>query len=111
MVEGPGYADASGRSTMPAYPDLTVVQLQDLVAFLSSLTAGEAAAHATPSVAAGPPCRRRRSPANPLPAAPAGTAASAFLVQTYDINPGELAAFERWFRDDFAPKMRPSTAW
>jgi mono/diheme cytochrome c family protein/quinol monooxygenase YgiN len=106
VVEGPGHVDADGRSTMPAYPDLTVAQLQDLVAFLSSLTSGEAAAHATPAsppASAGTPTPAR--PANPLPRAPAGAGAS-FLVQTYDINPGALAAFERWFGDDFAPAMR-----
>ena len=44
-------------------------------------------------------------PANPLPVGPPA-AASAFLVQTYDIKPGELEAFEGWFRDEFAPRMR-----
>src|SRR5262245_39738336 len=103
VVDGPGYADAAGRSSMPAYPDLTVVQLQDLVAFLSSLTSGEPVAHALPLDTPGTPALP--TPANPLPAAPPDPAA-AFLVQTYDIRPGELAAFEAWFRDEFAPKMR-----
>lgn len=106
VVEGPGYIDANGRSTMPAYPDLTVAQLQDLVAFLSSLTSGEAAAHATgvsPPAVAGTPTPA--APAQPLPQAPAG-AGTSFLVQTYDINPGALEPFERWFRDAFAPAMR-----
>jgi mono/diheme cytochrome c family protein/quinol monooxygenase YgiN len=106
VVDGPGHVDANGRSTMPAYPDLTVAQLQDLVAFLSSLTSGEAAAHPTPvspPAPAGTPTPNQ--PANPLPHAPAAAGAS-FLVQTYDINPGELEAFERWFRDAFAPAMR-----
>ena len=104
VVEGPGFADADGRSTMPAYPDLTVAQLQDLVAFLSSLTAGESAAGAPPLVvpiAVPTPAQ----PSKPLPAAPPHPAA-AFLVQTYDIQLGQLAAFEAWFRDEFAPKMR-----
>lgn len=106
VVVGPGYVDAGGRSTMPAYPDLTVAQLQDLVAFLSSLTSGEAAAHVTPvSPPAAPGTPTPARPANPLPQAPAA-AGTSFLVQTYDINPGELDAFERWFRAAFAPSMR-----
>jgi len=106
VVDGPGYADASGRSTMPAYPDLTVAQLQDLVAFLASLTTGEAATSAPlpPAVATSVPPTPAQ-PANPLPAAPPA-AATAFLVQTYNINPGQLEAFERWFHDEFAPRMQ-----
>jgi mono/diheme cytochrome c family protein len=104
VVEGPGYADANGRSTMPAYPDLTVAQLQDLVAFLTSLTAGEAEAHST-LVSAAAVMPTPAHSAHPLPAAPPA-AAAAFLVQTYDIKAGELAAFERWFGDEFAPAMQ-----
>jgi mono/diheme cytochrome c family protein len=110
LVEGPGYIDASGRSTMPIYPDLSVAQLQDLVAFLSSLTIGEAgqdslspAPGVTPPTPLVPP-----NPVGPLPAAPsgAGAAPSAFLLQGYDIKPDQLASFERWFRDELAPRMR-----
>jgi mono/diheme cytochrome c family protein/quinol monooxygenase YgiN len=104
VVDGPGYADTTGRSTMPAYPDLTVAQLQDLVAFLSSLTTGEAAVHPTLVTPAGV-TPTPAQPVSPLPAAPPD-AATAFLVQTYDIKPDQLAAFERWFRDDFAPAMQ-----
>jgi mono/diheme cytochrome c family protein/quinol monooxygenase YgiN len=104
VVDGPGHADATGRSTMPAYPDLTTAQLQDLVAFLSSLTVGEAVAHPTVPVPAGA-TPTPALPPNPLPAAPP-SAAAAFLVQTYDVKPDQLAAFEAWFRDQFAPSMR-----
>ena len=37
LIEGPGYIGADGHSTMPAYPDLTVTQLADLVVYLQSL--------------------------------------------------------------------------
>jgi mono/diheme cytochrome c family protein len=104
VVEGPGFADADGGSTMPAYPDLTVAQLQDLVAFLSSLTTGEPTAGALPLVVSAV-APTPAPPSNPLPVAPPN-AATAFLVQTYDIQPGQLAAFEAWFRDEFAPKMQ-----
>jgi mono/diheme cytochrome c family protein len=104
VIDGRGYADTTGRSTMPAYPDLTVAQLQDLVAFLSSLTVGEAAANPTLPMPAGA-TPTLTLPPNPLPYAPAAPAA-AFLVQTYDINPNQLTAFEAWFREQFAPQMR-----
>lgn len=37
LIEGPGYISAAGRSTMPAYPDMSLRDLADLVAYLSSL--------------------------------------------------------------------------
>ena len=88
LVDGPGYVGADGRSTMPAYPDLTVGQLADVVAYLQTLT--------------GPrdPTARPLTPAalGERPAPPPG-ASGTFLVQTYDVKPGRLAAFEAWFRD------------
>ena len=104
VVEGPGYVDANGRSTMPAYPDLSVAELQDLVAFLRSLTSGEPGLHPAPIIA---PVEIPvpAQPTNPVPAAPARSA-KAFILQAYDVNAGQLADFERWFRDDFAPRMR-----
>ncbi|MFN8643196.1 MAG: hypothetical protein U0802_16625 [Candidatus Binatia bacterium] len=113
LVEGPGYIDEQGRSTMPAYPDLTVAQLQDLVAFLASLTAGgDAPCHAPAAVTpgAGPPPTSVAAPVAPTPAvplpAPPSVAATLFLVQTYDVLPERLAAFERWFQQTFAPALR-----
>jgi hypothetical protein len=104
VVEGPGYVDADGRSTMPAYPDLTVAQLQDLVAFLTSLTVGDADAHPTAIAAAvAEPVPLQST--DPLPAAPPSPA-TVFFLQAYDVNHGQLDAFEGWFRDEFAPRMR-----
>ena len=37
IVTGPGYTDSDGHSRMPAYPEMTLGQLIDLVAYLSSL--------------------------------------------------------------------------
>jgi mono/diheme cytochrome c family protein len=50
VLEGRGWVGGDGRSTMPAYRDLTVGQLLDLVAYLGSLKAphGDAAAARTP---------------------------------------------------------------
>ncbi len=45
LVDAPGYIGGDGRSIMPSYPDMTLAQLVDVVAYLKSL--GETAhAHA-----------------------------------------------------------------
>ena len=41
LVDGPGYLGSDGRSIMPSYPDMTLAQLADLVAYLKSSTAAE----------------------------------------------------------------------
>jgi hypothetical protein len=43
IVEGPGHVGPDGRSRMPAYPDMTLVELADLVAYLTSLRDQECA--------------------------------------------------------------------
>lgn len=112
QVEGAGYLTPDGHSTMPAYPDLTVTQLQDLVAFLASLTAGGEACHAPPAITpgAGPVPTNvvaplAPTPAAPLPAPPA-VAAQVFLVQTYDVLPDRLQAFEQWLQQTFVPALQ-----
>lgn len=90
LVDGPGYIGADGRSAMPAYPDMTVAQLTNLVAYLRSLKSGDTTHLATPSSAAGTVADRD------LPAAPP-SGERRFLVQAYQIRPGQLAAFEAWF--------------
>ena len=98
LVDGRGWVSEQGRSTMPAYPDLTVTQLEDLVAYLSSLTSGDPhAGHRMPGMATG---------AGPAPAAenpadrptPPETAARAFFAQSYDVVPGKVQEFQDWFR-------------
>jgi mono/diheme cytochrome c family protein len=94
VVDGPGYASDDGHSRMPTYPDLTVVQLADLVAYLRSLTdPSEAHASAAPAGA------------GVRPAPPAG-AATIFLVQMYDVKDGQLAAFEEWFGREGSAALR-----
>jgi mono/diheme cytochrome c family protein len=87
LVDAPGYIDGNGRSVMPSYPDLTLGQLADLVAYLRSLRAGGAA----DMMAA--------APAIVMPDLPAPPAESAgvFWVQSYDVQPGHLQEFEEWF--------------
>src|SRR5438094_289530 len=92
LVDGPGYIAPDGRSVMPSYPDLTLRQLADLVAYLKSLTAGGAAEMLT----AAPP-----APVKDLPAPPAEPT-TYYYVQAYDVLPGRLDEFEAWFRDEGA---------
>ena len=92
VVEGAGWTTPAGRSTMPAYPDMTLADLTDVVAYLSSLTAGGPHDHAAMLRAAVRPSAQLPD----LPAPPA-TGARSFFVQRYDVLPGELEAFERWF--------------
>jgi hypothetical protein len=89
LVDGPAYIGPDGLSAMPAYPHITIAQLSDLVAFISSLTAEK------PHDFTVAPSSQGLSTAE-VPAAPPGKA-STFLVQSYDVQPGKLAEFERWF--------------
>jgi cytochrome c len=42
LIEGPGYIGGDGRSIMPSYPEMTLAQLTNLVAYLRTLTSPEA---------------------------------------------------------------------
>jgi mono/diheme cytochrome c family protein len=42
LVDGPGYIGGDGRSIMPMYPEMTLAQLSNLVAYLKTLSAGDA---------------------------------------------------------------------
>lgn len=90
LVDGPGYIGADGRSAMPAYPDMTIAQLVDLVAYLRGLKSGGATHLAMPTTAPGVAADMD------LPAPPP-SADRRFLVQAYAIRPGQLPAFEAWF--------------
>jgi mono/diheme cytochrome c family protein len=95
LVEGEGYTDAAGHSTMPDYPDLTVTQLADLVTYLSSL----GGAHSMPPPATGATEITERP-------SPPAREAKAFMVQSYQVRPGMLEGFERWMREAGAPRLR-----
>lgn len=90
VVDGPGYIGTDGRSTMPAYPEMTLAQLADVVAYLRTLRSGELV-QLTPRIPT-PPLADTDLPAPP----PAG--ARRYIVQVYDVKPGKLAEFEQWFR-------------
>ena len=107
LVDGPGYVSAQGHSAMPTYPDLTVTQLEDLVAYLSSLTAGDPhAGHQMAVPLPGMPGLVGAAPPNPadLPSRPE-TAARVYFVQSYDVVPGKVQAFEDWFRREGAKRF------
>jgi hypothetical protein len=101
LVDGPGYIGPDGYSTMPTYPDLTITQLADLVAYISSLggagdaQGGDHSHHAMGEVAL---------PRLEQPAAPQSDASS-FFVQTYELQEGKLRDFEEWFRTTGAPTL------
>jgi mono/diheme cytochrome c family protein len=106
LVDGPGYVSPQGHSAMPTYPDLTVTQLEDLVAYLSSLTAGDPhAGHQMPVQVPGTP-GMRGAPSNPTDwPSPPETPARAFFVQSYDVVPGKVREFEEWFQREGAKRF------
>ena len=104
LVDGPDYVDAQGHSAMPAYPDMTVGQIADLVAYLGTLTperlgVGQAAASHDHATMGGPP------PAYEVPPAPQ-TEASSFLVESYEVSDGKLRPLEAWFQQEAAGRFR-----
>jgi len=103
LVDGPGYIGADGHSAMPAYPDMTLAQLADVVAYLANLTDGgqHFADNAKPALG-GP---SGLAPLPELPAPPASDARS-FFVQLYEVKPGMLAEFEDWFRREGAAQFK-----
>lgn len=95
LVEGPGYFGADGHSRMPTYPDMTLAELADLVAYLRSLTdASGQEAMGTPTPVVGP---------RP---APPPSQATMFFVQLYDVKEGQLEAFQDWFAHEGGPALR-----
>jgi len=97
LVEGKGFISEGGRSTMPSYPDMTIAQLADVVAYISSLTMGGEAHHAQTD---GMPTNVARDRPTP-PQQPA----KVFFAQTYDVKDGQVGAFETWFREKGAKQF------
>jgi len=73
VVDGPGYVGPDGRSIMPTYPEMTLAQLTNVVAYLQSLR-GDSTQHAHMH----------------------HTAAS-FLVQAVDVAADQFYAYDDWF--------------
>ena len=95
VLEGAGWVDDDGRSTMPAYPDLTVRQLGDLVTYLTSLKQDAAAASAHEAMS-GRGITVESITSRMLPDAPAAPDGRTYYAQSYDVLPEQLPAFERW---------------
>ena len=94
-IDGPGWLDDDGRSIMPAYDTMTIGELADVVAYLTSLRAADpASCHAgAPGTAAVTMTSVPLADRPPPPATPA----RAFFAQSYDVLPGRVADFEAWF--------------
>jgi len=102
LVEGRGWIDGGGRSSMPVYPDMTIAQIADLVAYLSSLTQGGrhyVAPDAKPVTSTGSPWAPSSLP-DPPP-----LEAKAFWVQSYDVKENQLAPFVEWFKREGAQQF------
>ena len=100
LIEGPGFIGPDGHSVMPDYPDMTVRQLGDVVAYLASLkTGGAHAGHVMPAPGAMVPANVIARPTPPqMPA-------KAFFIQSYDVKPDQLASFEAWWQSQGARRF------
>jgi mono/diheme cytochrome c family protein len=99
LIEGPGYIGPDGHSTMPDYPDMTIRQLGDVVAYVSSLkTGGAHAGH----VMTAPTGLSMESSLRPMPPS---ADAKAYLIQSYDVKADQLRAFEDWWKAEGAQRF------
>lgn len=110
LVEGPGYISEDGRSAMPEYPDLTLAELADLVAFLTSLTDGGAGADRLAvggAVPGGPAGHRHAAPGSHAAHHPAGPGGGAvYLVQAQTVTNEELRAIDLWLAGEGGRRLR-----
>lgn len=96
LVDGPGYLGPDGWSIMPEYPDMTLADLADLVAYLHSLTSGgghDMRAHHAMGTASGG-------------LAPPARVAAVYLVQVSKVTADELMAFDKWFGEGGKAELR-----
>jgi hypothetical protein len=102
LVDGPGYLGADERSIMPAYPDMTLAQLADLVAYLQSLTTGgDASLHA----------QHRMAPTPPGGVAPNIAEAAVYLVEVTEVTSQHLKAFDVWFGETGMEDLKAFTGF
>lgn len=105
VLEGAGWVDEDGRSTMPAYPDMTARQLGDLVSYLTSLTRAGAAASAH-ECARGAGVAIESVADGGLPDPPPAAAGRTYFAQSYDVAPERLAELESWFAATGSTRFR-----
>ena len=91
LVDGPGYLGPDGRSIMPMYPDLTLGQLTDLVAYLRSLSADDP----HPQVVVAP--HGFDGLPREYPPSPDGRRVG-FLAMRYAVREGQLTQLQEWFQ-------------
>jgi hypothetical protein len=87
LVDGPGYLGSDGRSIMPSYPDMTLAQLTDLVAYLKSLDGGG-----------------NQGPVHAAAAAPEQEG-STLLIRMYRVTAAQLTSFADWFEENGAQRF------
>ena len=92
LVDGPGYIGSDGRSVMPNYPDMTLAQLADLVAYLKSLGGGAAQGHVHPAMAG--------SATDSNPSVPPN-----LLIRTYRVTSTQVGNFADWFDQNGVQKF------
>ncbi|GBD27082.1 hypothetical protein HRbin30_02426 [bacterium HR30] len=99
LVDGPGYLDERGASRMPNYPDMTVEQLVNLVAYLASLKGSS-------SHGAGPEGEAHEATAHHEHHGhhhgDAGRPSTdpdrlSYLVQAFEVEDERIDDFYRWF--------------
>lgn len=109
-VDGPDYLAPDGSSRMPAYPEMTLAELSDVVAYLSSLrTAAEDTSHAghhsegSHADHAAHHHHTQGTGVGPAGSAPVAAAfaqdRSAYVVRAYQLGETELEPFYDWFAE------------
>lgn len=93
LIESPDYLQEDGTSRMPTYPDMTLAELADLVAYLMN-AGGSEFPHAEHHAGAGDPGAHAHHH-------PGGDAVAperlAYLARVYRADEGTIDRFYRWF--------------
>ncbi|MCX8071604.1 MAG: c-type cytochrome [Candidatus Binatia bacterium] len=95
LVEGPGYLDENGHSRMPEYPDMTLEQLADLVAYLTSLKESNNDASASSHHGAGAQHHEHHHQARGKSAVDRDNLS--YFAQAFEVEDERLEEFYRWF--------------
>ncbi len=95
LVDGPGYLDDHGGSRMPMYPDMTLEQLTDLVAYLTSLKEGAPTASAQ-SGGAKETTRHQHHHEHGVGGSFEPDRLS-YFAQVFEVEEEQIDAFYRWF--------------
>ncbi len=106
LIEGPDYLTAEGTSRMPSYPDMSLAELADLVAYLSSLRGSEGTSHPhhRPESAEkhagthyGPGSAEEHAGHHDHASATGDAERWAYVLQVYELPEHLLESFYDWF--------------